>query len=218
MTLSTGTYSATAYSTVSYIFQVVGPANTYVPLHIEAELSASAIHATDFQGHNVALYHSTDLDADLLKEPTGFQIGADATIDVGYLLPHPVASTFLKNGLYDEKLDADGVLIGVTKNVMSNTDIPVTLTASALLTYQMEGDADPQYGSVSAETDPTFTIDDPAHSAFRIVGVPEGPDVSAPAAPEASTWAMMVVGFFAMGGALRYRRPRWGPTSATVSG
>jgi hypothetical protein len=214
VTLSAGTYSATAFANVSYIFQVVGSQNTYVPLHIVAQLSASAIHATDWQGNNVALYHDDGYDADLLVEPTGFLIGAYAELQVGNLLANPTAYTFLKNGLYNERLDADSVLIDVTRLVMSNTDITVSLTADATLTYTMEGDADPQYGNVSAETDPVFTIDDPAFSAFRIVGVPE----SLTAAPEASTWTMIIVGFFAMGVALRCRRMPSRPTPATVSG
>jgi hypothetical protein len=89
VTLTTGTYSATAFANVSYTFQVVGSQNTYVPLHIVAQLSASAIHATDWQGNNVALYHDDDYDADLLVEPTGFLIGAYAELQVGDLLANP---------------------------------------------------------------------------------------------------------------------------------
>ena len=92
--------------------------------------------------------------------------------------------------------------------VYSNSDIRVSVTSSALVEYMSDGPGriGAIFGSVSAETDPIFRIDDPAYAAFSTFGVPTGAlPPSAGAVPEPASWVTLVAGLGLIGGRMRRR-------------
>jgi hypothetical protein len=89
--------------------------------------------------------------------------------------------------------------------VEANFDVSVNVFAGAGADF---GSAYAQYTETvegGASADPTFVIDEPGYSAYSIEGVPTE---TASAAPEPSTWAMLVIGFAGLGYAGRRQLDR----------
>jgi hypothetical protein len=212
-----GVYEQNSLSSMTYSFQVQGAPNTYVPLHMLGAVSVSAIHLSDEHGNPATLVDgATDAPSDL------FRIVAAASLQLS--LSH--GTPFPQNGdsasfeaiydpageIYCNHCGGGGDSFDTVVWVYSNTNINVSLTASTLLRYTAEGIGSnaPIFATVSAETDPVFSIDDPAYSGFTIVGVPTGspPPGSAGGVPEPASWAMMLAGFGLAGSSIRARRQR----------
>ncbi len=212
---NTGT--AQALSLV-YTFQVQGAPDTLVPLHAIGRVSVSGIRLTDEDGNVPTLVNGSHDGV-----PTDhFYITAAASLKVISSRPtiYPknsavadaVATYTAGFGTYYCGLcQGGGDSFDTTFWVYSNSDIEVQLDASARIDYRSDGlDPRPTFGVVSAETDPVFSIDDPAYAAFSIVGVPNGalPPGGGNTVPEPASWAMMVSGFGLAGSAMRARRRR----------
>jgi hypothetical protein len=103
----------------------------------------------------------------------------------------------------------DGVVM-----MAANEDIKVGIDASANLVYSDLSPVLTETAVGSAYADPSFEIDDPAYADYTITGVPTGP--AAVATPEASTWAMMLMGFAGLG-FLSYRRSGRRPAAIEIS-
>jgi hypothetical protein len=214
-------YSAGAQADVFYTFQVKGAVNTYVPVSVGANASVGAIHAADYLGNPYQLADDPRYpgDNDGVAAPGGFSLLSDARIlvyqystgagfdyhrsnslDMVFDYDHPYGSA--------RNTEGDGIQINQVFYFLSNTDITVNLHADAGFNYLNGYDpaAHPQFASVTARADPTFTIADSAFSGFDIVGVPGGDAATPSAVPEPATWAVMFGGFFVVGSAMRRSR------------
>jgi hypothetical protein len=204
---------------VRYTFEIVGPVTgTLIPVDIMANVSATSLDVPAPVG-GVRGYYAPVV------------AGASASVTVQYaegdapvggpangLLANFVASTS-----YDYHYFVDGgagysapVLLGNrgpdSQSVMiaANFDVTVNIVAEAGAQFASTYASYTETARGGATADPTFTIDEPGYESYRIVGVPEAPAV---AAPEASTWAMTLIGFAGIGlggrrGWLRLRRER----------
>jgi hypothetical protein len=208
-------YSAVANASISYNVQIIGAPNVYVPVHIGADITAGAIHATDDQGNNYELVDNPNLVGpnDGIAEPSNYEITSGATITILQNSTNVgIDGLSVRSLMFGDRNTAvnalgQAILIDQTYFFLSNTDITIQLTASATLSYStIYGVSGNQYGNVSASADPIFTISDPAFANFSIVGVPDGAGPpAAPAVPEPATWTIMLIGFGAIGMA-RWRR------------
>jgi hypothetical protein len=214
--LQGGRYENNAIADYTYTFQVKGLPDTLVPLHMSAGVSVSPIHLTDEQGQVVDLVDGVSDAATTFD----FRIVSNAQLQVlpTRRSPYPIrdgANISVENiaagrGSYCKNCDGAGVTFDQTIWVWSNSDISVILGASAQVIYDaLGGGLDPMstFGDVSAQVDPIFTIDDAAYSAFSIVGVPTGaaPPSTPGGVPEPASWALLLAGVGAVGGALRRR-------------
>lgn len=220
--LQAGQYRNSATSSLVYTFQVQGAPDTLVPLHAIGRVSVSNIRLTDEDGNVPTLVNGAHDEV-----PTDhFYITAAASLKVvsSRLTTYPqnsavadaVATYTTGVGTYYCGLCQGGSdSFDTTFWVYSNSDIEVQLDASARIDYRSDGlDPRPTFGVVSAETDPVFSIDDPAYAAFSIVGVPTGaPPPIGSAVPEPASWAMMVSGFGLAGSTMRGRRRRAAPAA-----
>ena len=219
--LQSGTYENSSIADYSYTFQVQGAPNTLVPLHMYGQVYSTAIHLSDGSGQPV---HLVDGHSD--SAPTkDWNAVASATLQVVpvRLTPYLPSSgglslqTSYQAGPYGDSFcqncGGSGKVLDQSIWVWSNSDITVHLDANVLLQYNDVdgGGALNIFGDVSTEVDPTFSIDDPAYSAFTIVGVPSGiaPPLAA-AVPEPESWAMLLAGFGLVGWTMRGRQ-RVGP-------
>lgn len=218
--LPSGTYSEGAVSFMTYTFQVQGAPDTLVPLRMIGNVSVSPIRLTDSSGNVATLANGVPGPAPSEQ----FRVNAFSQVQVGALrgTPFPVrgASTSFEANYFGNASGLNNYCINCGGGgssfdevvwVYSNSDIRVSLTSSVLLEYISEGPGGPLtvFGSVSAETDPIFQIDDPAYAGFSIVGVPTGDlPTTVGGVPEPATWAMMIAGFGLSGVALRSRRRR----------
>lgn len=216
--LPSGTYSEGAVSFMTYTFQVQGAPDTLVPLRMIGNVSVSPIRLTDSSGNVATLVNGVPGPAPSDR----FRVNAFSQVQVGALrgTPSPVrgASTSFEANYFGNASDLNNYCINCggggssfdqTVWVYSNSDIRVSLTSSVLLEYISDGPGGPLtvFGSVSAETDPVFQIDDPAYAGFSIVGVPTGDlPTTVGGVPEPATWAMMILGFGLSGAAIRSRR------------
>jgi hypothetical protein len=97
--------------------------------------------------------------------------------------------------------------------VMFRANVPITVlvAANAILNFNegrpYSGTSIPETATANAVADPMFTIEDPAFADYTITGVPAGPAAAA-AAPETSTWAMMLPGFAGVAFAGYHRQKR----------
>ncbi|UAK26686.1 PEPxxWA-CTERM sorting domain-containing protein [Sphingomonas nostoxanthinifaciens] len=152
-----------------------------------------------------------------------FRIVGSATLQVSasVLTPYPDSGASASfESIYDPRgytycsnCGGGGASFDKTVWVYSNSDINVTLNTSTLLEFTSygSGNGTTVFGSVEAETDPVFSIDDPAYSAFTVVGVPTGsPPPGAGggsgSVPEPASWAMMLAGFGLAGSSMRTRK------------
>jgi hypothetical protein len=213
--LQQGQYQQSAIGYMTYSFQVLGTPDTLVPLHMIGSVSVSAIHLSDASGNGVTLQ---DGPVDGRAPSDEFKIVGSASVQVSAsrrtIYPSSGASASV-TAIYDPSGFGDycsncggaGDSFDTTVWVYSDSDINVTLNTSALVQYQADGTAaGAVFGSVEAETDPIFSIDDPAFSGFTISGVPTGSPPTAGGVPEPASWAMMVAGFGMAGAMLRKRR------------
>ena len=214
--LPSGLYRNYASNIMYYTFQVRGAPDTLVPLRMIGKVSVSPIHLTDPSG-NVA----TLVDNVPGPPPSDrFRIVGHAQVQVGGLR----RTTFPRNGAaasfesryfgnpgfgnYCTACGGGSSSFDETVWVYSNSDIGVTLQSSASVEYMSYGwsGISSIFGTVSAETDPVFLIDDPAYAAFSIVGVPTGaPPPVGGSVPEPASWALLVAGFGLIGGRMRRR-------------
>lgn len=204
-----GTYSSEASVQSVYDFKIVGPSTTPVPLHVHGYAFVSPIVAGTGDGGVLTI----GLDG-TPSGTTGFSIKSGAAIQVKgvagfdyYGTPYydyERADVANNSDLYD--LAGKGALLDGTFEFMSNSYIQVILSATAFLTHNPVGRNENPIGSVEAGADPVFTIDDPAFSAFHIVGVPDDPVPTGGAAPEPATWALIVLGFGMTGYRMRRRK------------
>ena len=211
--LQAGIYQNGAIAHSTYSFQVKGAPNTLVPVHLNGLVSSAPIHLTDRNGQVVDLVDGSSGDS---PAPDWYAV-ASAYLQISPVrqTPYPISGAYISveggyfgstsGGSFCRNCDGGSSALDQTIWFWSNSDIIVTLDASALLKYTSEGNSPlATFGSISAEVDPTFTIDDPAFSGFSIVGVPTGsPPPTAGAVPEPASWAMMLGGFGLIGGAMR---------------
>ncbi len=213
-----GVYSEGAVSFMTYTFQVQGAPDTLVPLRMIGSVSVSPIRLTDANGNAATLSNGVPGPAPSDR----FRVNGAAQLQVGLTrgTPFPVsgASTSFEANYfgaaseftnYCQNCGGGGSSFDQTVWVYSNSDIRVSMTSSVLLEYISDGPGGPLtvFGSVSAETDPVFRIDDPAYASFSIVGVPTGElPTTIGGVPEPATWALMIMGFGLSGAALRSRR------------
>jgi hypothetical protein len=187
-------------SRLSYSFVLNGDAGTQVPIHLDAytNLSEGAnpgpVNAGGFFGFAfVHLIENPDSNCDL-NCSTGNIFLLESKNYSGpafFGLPDP---TILGNGLQsfsgDLTLDA-------------NTDYRVDLVAFGVA-------AGHEYGSARADPyfyiEPDFLSTHPGYSLTFSDGVVNAPIHAPTTVPEASTWAMMIIGMGFAGGSLRARR------------
>jgi hypothetical protein len=197
---------------------VQGAPDTLVPLRMIGSVSVSPIRLTDSNGNVATLVDGVRGPAPNDK----FRVNGFAQLQVGLVrgTPFPVngASTSFESNYFGNASELNNYCIRCGGGsgsfdqlvwVYSNSDIRVSMTSSVLLEYMSDGPGGPSnlFGSISAETDPVFRIDDPAYAAFTIVGVPTGdfpPTVGG--VPEPASWAMMITGFGLVGATLRRRQ------------
>jgi hypothetical protein len=193
-----GTYSSEATVESSYDFKIVGPSTTAVPLHIHGYAFVSPIVAGASDGGLLTI----GLDG-TPSGTTGFSIKSGASLQVEgvagfdyYGTPYfDYERVDVANNSDLNDLAGKGDLLDGTFEFISNSYIRVILSATASLTHNPQGPDENPIGGVEAGADPVFTIDDPAFSAFRIVGVPDDPAPIGGAVPEPATWALMILGF-----------------------
>jgi PEP-CTERM motif len=92
-------------------------------------------------------------------------------------------------------------------NIVPNVEYEVVMGASATAAVAATDDSSPSLTS-TASIDPTFTVSPDDASDFALIFSSGIGNSSESAAPEPSTWAMMLIGFGSVGGALQFRRRR----------
>ena len=204
-----GTFINRANADLTYTFQVTGTAGVSVPVHVHGYASLTPITASTFHGGQLTL--KPDGTA---SDTSGFSIQSAVSIDISGIGSTDAYGHVYTSGAHvdagnnSDNLDLKdkSVLIDKTIYFQTNSDISVEIFAGAALKYNFDGGTSSIFGGVSASADPTFTIDDPAYSAFKIVGVPNDPMPPIGAVPEPANWAMLVAGIGMVGGAMRRRR------------
>ena len=210
--LQAGRYESGIDSSLAYSFQVKGAPDTLVPVRVFGRLSAGPIVLTTGDGVRATLANGSGLPAptdrwfadgfsSLKVIPTrrGLGVTGGSTSLASQYGVYPFDGTY-----FCKACNGGSSILDLTIWVYSNSDVDVSLDAAVLLRYDALGDGkDPlaTYGSIYMEADPTFRIDDPAYSAFSIVGVPDGPappGTEVPgggtAVPEPAGWAVMILG------------------------
>ena len=190
-------------ASVKYTMRIVGPAtNTLIPVHVTMFAYAGSLAIPGPVGFYYAPITAGD--------------GAFVTLAYsgGFLptLPQVVAGTsynyqyYTGGSVFAPVVSAQSDSFNGVVMMLANQDIDVDVDANATVNYLSTGSAIYTETAVgSAYADPTFVIEDPAYADYTITGVPAGP--TAAAAPEASTWAMMLAGFAGLG-VFAYRRGR----------
>jgi hypothetical protein len=211
-----GNFSELSEAAISYTFQIAGTPSTLVPLRVYGLASISPILASTEQGGLLGF--------DSNGVPNGnafFTIGSAATISVsgtglqpdsglvGRIDAAESLGNMISHGQEGSNINGAEAVLDQTMWFMSDTDITVSLAALANLSYSGYQTNNAIYGSVHASVDPTFTIEDPAYSAFSVVGVLSGPSPASPV-PEPVSWELMILGIGMLGGALRLQRSRGG--------
>ena len=188
-TVSPGITSA--FAQVDYTFQIVG---SELPYALPVAVSAGGY--VDGSGFDFSAYDEFKVVFESPQAPDGtYYPGIDQTLESASFSPYTPGKKILS---YNN-----------TILMPTNVNINVTLLANVNVGGCCAADGTPSMAT--AFLDPTFTlVGNPA--GYSIVGVPGAGGVAA--APEPAGWAMMIVGFGAIG-VTRRRRQRM-PRGATT--
>jgi hypothetical protein len=196
-----------ATATVNYTIRVSGPVTgALIPVHINAIASAGSLDVPDPVGDYYApIIASTEAQVQVEYAEGDAPVGAYGDLAFIYAYTH-----------YDYRYFADPapgyaapVLLGntITFNdevlIEANFDVSVLVYANAGEDFESNTASYTETAEGGASADPTFTIDEPGYSAYKLTGLLAGP--AAVATPEPATWAMMLIGFAGLGYA-GYRR------------
>ncbi|HLZ75654.1 PEPxxWA-CTERM sorting domain-containing protein [Phenylobacterium sp.] len=194
-----GSEPATAFASLFVHYEAHGPDDMIVPLHVIANLSASAGDQDSNMQAFAGLFKTSDDD---------FDFGTYQGVGTGFLACSGGPCNF-NTGCGDACTDT--IHLSADFDVPSNTDFEFFMVATC------EGGANGASPNCAADADPMVTIDPgflATHPGFNLeyssnfsntVGTPPGP-TGGPGVPEPAAWAMMLVGFGALGAAMRARR------------
>lgn len=189
-----GYISRYASADYQYTFRIDGPTGSFASVLMQGNVTVSPIVATGRQGHTVTVSNGS------IDNPSGsdFRIATSAGLAVsanGNTVFHVAVANSLDPSKWwceCQDIATEGILASPLLRLPANTGIKVELSALAQLYWQQSGQADPQYGSVSASADPVFTPMGDDAAQFRIVGIPDGPP--RPAVPEPASAVLLAAG------------------------
>lgn len=189
-----GYISRNASAHYEYTIRLNGPTGSFASVLMQANVSVSAITATDREGQIVTVSDG------YIDNPSGtdFRIAASAGMGIS-VNGNSLFQMSVSNSLDSSKwwcqcqdIATEGILASRLLRLPANTDIRVEMGALAQVYWQQSGQKDPQYGSVSASADPVFTLMGDDAAQFQIVGIPDGPPL--PAVPEPGPATLLVAG------------------------